>query len=118
MGRRPCRAGHRGHCGSRQDPRLAPQGQPAQAIYRELAAARPDAFRPALAVSLYNLAARLAKLGRREDAPAAIEEATGIRRKLAARWPDAYYQELRQLLQVVAWLGHGESDASPHEPNT
>ena len=69
-------------------------------------------------MSLYNLAARLAELGRREDALAAIEEATGIRRKLAARWPDAYHQELKQSLQVAAWLGHGESDASPREPNT
>jgi hypothetical protein len=68
---------------------------------------------PDLAMSLYNLAARLAELGRREDALAAIEEATGIRRKLATRWPDAYHQELKQSLQVAAWLEHGESDASP-----
>jgi hypothetical protein len=66
-------------------------------------------------MSLYNLAARLGELGRWEDASAAIEEAIGIRRKLAARWPDAYHQELKQSLQV-AWLGHGESDASPREP--
>ena len=44
---------------------------------RELAAARPDAFRPDLATSLNNLSIRLADLGRREDALAAIEEAAG-----------------------------------------
>ena len=43
--------------------------------YRELAAARPDAFRPDLAMSLNNLSARLADLGRREDALAAHQEA-------------------------------------------
>jgi hypothetical protein len=52
-------------------------------------------------MSLHNLAARLADLGRREDALAAIEEATSIRRELAARWPDTYHQELKQSLQVL-----------------
>ena len=44
-------------------------------IYRELAAARPDAFRPDLATSLNNQSTALAELGRREDALAAITEA-------------------------------------------
>jgi tetratricopeptide (TPR) repeat protein len=52
---------------------------------RELAAARPDAFRPGPATSLSNLAVLLGELGRREEALAAIEEATAIRRELAAR---------------------------------
>jgi len=46
--------------------------------YRELAAARPAAFRPdlaELASALNNLSLRLADLGRREDALAAIGEA-------------------------------------------
>ena len=34
------------------------------AVHRELAAARPDAFRPGLATSLNNLSIRLADLGR------------------------------------------------------
>jgi hypothetical protein len=38
--------------------------QEAVGIYRELAAARPDAFRPDLASSLNNLAADLGALGR------------------------------------------------------
>ena len=52
--------------------------QEAVAIYRELAAARPDAFRPDLASSLNNLSLRLADLGRREDALAATQEAAGL----------------------------------------
>ena len=71
-------------------------------------------------MSLNNLSLRLAGLGRREDALAAIREAVTIHRELAARWPDAYHQELEQSLQVVASLEHGEdhSDASPREPKT
>ena len=40
-------------------------------LYRELAAARPDAFTPDLAISLNNMANRLSDLGRREEALAA-----------------------------------------------
>jgi tetratricopeptide (TPR) repeat protein len=50
----------------------------AVAIRRGLAAARPDAFRPDLALSLNNQSNRLAQLGRREDALAAIEEAVAL----------------------------------------
>ena len=69
-------------------------------------------------MSLNNLSLRLADLGRREEALAAIQEAVTIRRELAARWPDAYQHELEQSLRVAAWLEHGEdpSDASPQEP--
>ena len=88
----------------------------AAGIYRELAAARPDVFRPDLAMSLTNLSSGLADLGRREDALAAIREAVTIYRELAARWPDAHHHELEQSLRVVAWLQHGESDASPRQP--
>ena len=59
-------------------------------IYRELAAARPDAFRPDLAMSLTNQSTALAELGRREDALAAITEAVEIYRELAAARPDAF----------------------------
>jgi tetratricopeptide (TPR) repeat protein len=77
-------------------------------IYRELAAARPDAFRPDLASSLTNLANRLAGLGRREEALAAIEEAVTAYRELAARWPDAYNHKLEQSLRVAVRLEQGE----------
>jgi hypothetical protein len=79
----------------------------------------PDAANR-LAMSLNNLSADLADLGRREDALAAIREAVTIRRELAARWPDAYRQELEQSLQVVAWLEQGADvgNASQQEPST
>ena len=68
--------------------------QEAASICRELAAARPDAFRPDLAASLNNLSVRLADLGRREDALAAIQEAAAIYRELAAARPDAFRPDL------------------------
>ena len=63
-------------------------------IRRELAAARPDAFRPDLASSLTSLFA-----------------------DLAARQPDDYLHELEQSLQVAAWFERSEdlSDTSPQE---
>jgi hypothetical protein len=63
-------------------------------IRRELAADRPDAFRPGLAGSLINLSSQLAGLGRPEDALAAIEEATQTFRELAAARPDAFRPSL------------------------
>ena len=47
-------------------------------IRRELAAARPDAFRPDLAMALNNQSLRLAALGRREDALTASTDAVQI----------------------------------------
>jgi tetratricopeptide (TPR) repeat protein len=64
--------------------------QEAAAIRRELAAARPDAFRPDLAMALNNLSACLGDLGRREEALAASQEAAAIYRQLAAARPDAF----------------------------
>ena len=74
----------------------------AAGIYRELAAARPDAFRPDLATSLNNLSNGLDGLGRREDALAAIEEAAGIYRELAAARPDAFRPGLAMSLYNLA----------------
>ena len=56
-------------------------------LYRALAAQRPDAFRPDLAVSLNNLATFLSELGDREAALSAAREAVEIRRALAAQRP-------------------------------
>jgi hypothetical protein len=39
----------------------------------------------------------MGELGRREEALAAIQEATDLCRELTARWPDAYHQELRSV---------------------
>ncbi len=105
--------GQRGGLRQRADALVAIEK--AAGLYRELAAARPDAFRPDLATSLNNLAILLGDLGRREDALTAIEEAVTIRREQAVRWPDFYHQELEQSLRVVAWLeASGDlSDTSP-----
>ena len=46
----------------------------AVAIRRELAAQRPDAFRPDLATALSTLANRLSEVGRREEALAVVRE--------------------------------------------
>ena len=71
-------------------------------------------------MSLNNLAVLLSGLGRREDARAAGEEATGIYRELAAKWPDAYRHKLEESLLVVAGFEHGENlgDTSSQEPKT
>ena len=76
--------------------------QEAVTIRRELAAVRPDAFRPDLAASLNNLAVRLGELGRREEALAAIQEAVTIRRELAAARPDAFRPDLAQSLNNLS----------------
>ena len=73
-------------------------------ISRELAATRPDVYRPKLAMALTNLSNQLGDLGRTEEALAAIEEAVIIRRELAAQLPDAYACKLQQSLQVAARL--------------
>ena len=59
-------------------------------IRRQLAAQRPDAFLPDVAMSLDNLAVRLSELGRREEALQAAEEATELYRQLAAQRLDAF----------------------------
>ena len=79
------------------------------------AEARPDAFRPGLARSLTNLAVYLGNLGRPQHALTAIREATGIYRELAAKWPDAYLQELEQSLRVGAWLDALTALAAAHK---
>ncbi len=86
--------------GRREDALTA--SEEAAGIYRELAAARPDAFRPGLGDSLNNLALRLADVGRREDALTASEEAAGIYRELAAARPDAFRPDLAISLNTLA----------------
>ena len=62
-------------------------------IRRELAAARPDVFRPNLAASLNNQSTAFAELGRYEDALAAITEAVAMYREQAAAYP-AFWESL------------------------
>ena len=86
-----------------KDRDLVPQAiREAAEVYRELAAARPDAFRPDLAMALANLANRLGGLGRLEEALAAGEEAAGIYRELAAARPDAFRPGLALALANLA----------------
>jgi tetratricopeptide (TPR) repeat protein len=70
----------------------------AVAIYRRLAAARPEAFLPDLARSLNNLGSSLSDLGRREEALAASQEAVAIRRRLARTRPDVFQPDLAMSL--------------------
>ena len=74
----------------------------AVSIRRELAAARPDAYRPDLAASLTTLADGLSDLGRAEEAVAAAEEAVSTFRELAAARPDAYRPDLATWLNNLA----------------
>ena len=70
----------------------------AVAIYRELAAERPDAFLPDLSSALNNLGNHYSKLGRRDEALEATEEAVSIYRELAAEHPDAFLPDLSSAL--------------------
>ena len=87
----------------RREDALAAIGR-AVAAYTDLAAARPDAFLPDLAMSLDNQSLRLADLGRREDALAAIDRAVAIRRELAAALPGVFLGPLRNSLAAMARL--------------
>ena len=89
---------------------------------RRLATEDPDAFLPDLAGSLHNLSGRLARLGRREDALAASEEATGIRRELAEALGDAFRPDLARSLHNLAYrlgkLGRREDALAASEEAT
>jgi tetratricopeptide (TPR) repeat protein len=98
--------------------RLSELGHPAKAlpvmqdavvIRRELAAASPDRYRPALARALSNLGATLVTLGRPGDALQVNQEAVTMYWKLAVVTPDDYYTELAQAManieETLAMLG-------------
>ncbi len=71
-------------------------------VYRNLARAQPEAFRPALATSLGNVARTLAEIGRREDALATATEAAEIYRDLARTQPEAFAPDLAASLNNLA----------------
>ena len=79
--------------GTAQRPRAA-RGRPRRlrrpSTSAALAAARPDAFLPDLAMSLNNLGNRLSDLGRREDALAAANEAVRALRPHFLQHPAAF----------------------------
>ncbi|SCZ52913.1 tetratricopeptide repeat protein [Thiohalomonas denitrificans] len=70
--------------------------------FRNLAAARPDAFRANLAVSLNTFANRLSELGRYEEALTRAQEAYDLYEELAAAQPDAFRANLAGSLQNLA----------------
>ena len=75
---------------------------------------------PTSAISLSNQAGQLADLERADEAMAAIEEATGIYRELAATWPGVYLPDLAEALLyksvILADLGrHEDSEANGKE---
>ena len=76
----------------------------AVALYRDLAAARPEAFIPDLATSLNNLSVHFGDLGRREEALAAIEEAVTLRRDLAVTQSEDFISDLGTSLNNLSKL--------------
>jgi tetratricopeptide (TPR) repeat protein len=91
--------------------RLAALGRPADAllpaqeavtIYRELAAASPDPYRPDLARGLADLGVTFSALGRPADALPVEQEAVTAYRELAAASPDRYRPDLAGSLTNVA----------------
>jgi tetratricopeptide (TPR) repeat protein len=110
------RLGNRlGDLGRREDALAA--AREATDIYRRLAADRPDAFLPDLAMSLTNLGGRLRDFGRREDALAAAREAVEIFRRFAADRPDAFLPylvaSLNNLGIFLSELGRREEALAP-----
>ena len=80
---------------------------------RELAAARPDVFKPDLALSLITLAAMLSELGRSEAARQAAQDAVDLTRELAAARPDVFKPDLAMSLNNLA---NTLSELGRHEP--
>ena len=70
----------------------------ATGLYRKLAAADPDRYRPDLAASLGNFAAQL----RADDAVLVSEEALALYRELVAADPDRYRRELAASLDKLS----------------
>jgi hypothetical protein len=83
------------------DVRVVLLARSAATAYRALAQARPDAFLPDLATALNNQSERLADLGRREEALAAIEEAATTYRALAQARPAVFAS--RYASSLVGW---------------
>src|SRR5271155_3541559 len=76
--------------------------QEAVELYRQLAAACPEACNPDLAMTLKTLSASLSDMGLREDALQAIREAVEIRRRLAADRPATFNPDLAQSLWTLS----------------
>ena len=84
----------------------------AMELFRKLAAAHPNAFRPDLAMSLNNLSNQLSEHGRHDEALSAVYEAVNIRRELAAACPDDFRPDLAMSLNNLSsrLSEHGRHD--------
>ncbi|BAJ63518.1 tetratricopeptide repeat protein [Anaerolinea thermophila] len=74
----------------------------ARNLYRQLVRSNPQAFTPALAMSLNNLAAFYSALNRRAEALQAAEEARDLYRQLACSNPQAFTPDLATSLINLA----------------
>jgi tetratricopeptide (TPR) repeat protein len=82
-----------------------PPAEEAVAIYRDLAAADPDRYRPHLANALTNLGARFSGIGRAAEAVGPTEIAIAIYRNLATANPGRYRPDLADALtNLGAWF--------------
>lgn len=91
----------------------------AVALYRGLAAASPDRYRPELAANLTNLGSWLAEQGQPEAALGPTREAAGLYQDLAGADPDRYRPDLAAALtnlgNWLAELGHPDQALDPTE---
>ena len=78
--------------------------QEAVELYRQLAADRPAAFNPLLALSLNNLSLCLSDLHHQEDAVKAIQEAVNLYKQLAAERPTIFSSHLERALRILSKL--------------
>jgi tetratricopeptide (TPR) repeat protein len=76
----------------------------ALSIYRELAQANPEAYRPYVATTLNNLALLYSDTQRMKEAEEAYREALSIRRELAQANPEAYLPDVAMTLNNLALL--------------
>jgi tetratricopeptide (TPR) repeat protein len=74
----------------------------AVAIYRTLAAARPEGFNPSLAMALNNLVGILGKLGRHEEALTAATEAVTVLTPAFLADYDTFAEWMARLLRKYA----------------
>src|SRR6266487_3969376 len=82
-----------------------PPAEEAVAIYRDMAAADPDRYRPKLANALTNRGVRFSQVGRPDATVGPTEEAIAIYRDLAAANPGRYRPDLADALtNLGAWF--------------
>jgi tetratricopeptide (TPR) repeat protein len=84
-----------------------PFAEEAVNLFRELAAASPDEYRPGLAASLSNLSILLSRLGLAGEALPPMEEAATLYRDLAAASLDPYRPDLAKSLDNLGVMRSG-----------